>query len=164
MLHRLGVYDLMARPSDTAKIHPSWLNLQNDIRLPPWLLELDDLASCEAEAQMKNGSGSIIVGWLCPEAALPVPPVTDVELSTCIQPSPPRRVREVASVALCRVLDPTLLAQAAHLSLPLLSHPDGNARHLKASQIYKQDSSHIGRSSLPEGALAVKLAWGRRGA
>ena len=74
MLHRLGVYDLMARPSDTAKIHPSWLNLQNDIRLPPWLLELDELASCEAEAQMKNGSGSIIVGWLCPEAALPVPP------------------------------------------------------------------------------------------
>ena len=139
MLRRLGVYDLMARPSDTAKIHPSWLNLQNDIRLPPWLLELDDLASCEAEAQMKNGSGSIIVGWFCSEAALPVPAVTDVELSTCIQPSPPRRLKEVASVALCRCHDPILLlVQAAHLSLPLLSHPHGNARYVRASQIYKK--------------------------
>ena len=128
----------MARPSDTAKIHPSWLNLYNDIRHPPWLLELDELASCEAEAQMKNGSGSIIVGWLCLEAALPVPAVTDVELSTCIQPSPPRRFKEVASVALQRVLDPILLVQAAHLSFPLLSHPHGNARHLRASQIYKK--------------------------
>ena len=77
-------------------------------------------------------------GLALPRSRAPCPPITDVELSTCVQPSQPRRAHEVPSVALCRVLHPILLAQAAHLSLPLLSHSHGNARHLRASQIYKK--------------------------
>ena len=154
MLRRLGVYDLMARPSDTAKIHPSWLNLQNDIRLPPWLLELDDLASCEAEAQMKNGSGSIIVGWLCPEAALPVPP-------SLMWSSP--------HVFNHRNHGVRMKCQALHFAVfsTQSSWLKRRTYHCPSSPTHTETLDISGRHKSTRRLLshrAVKPAWGRRGA
>jgi hypothetical protein len=69
---------------------------------------------------MKNGTCTVVVAGLGPEAALSVPRVSDVKLPAGIQPSTPWRPKEVPSITLSFRINPVLSAQAAHLSLLLL--------------------------------------------